>query len=361
MPNNLTKPFILILVALVLVGCYLVFQPFLTEIFMAAILASVFYAPYKAFSRFLRGHNHLAAILMCLFLLVIIILPSIQFVAYAADKSVAAYETTVNFFNSHSLNDLLKSGFFQQGALRYLNLGSYNFDTAAFKQTVLSILQQSSDWLLSGATSVIKGTTDFVISLVLIVITMYFFFVDGERLAGGLVALLPLPEKYHQEIFRKFRAVSRTTFLSTFAAAFAQGLVGAIGFAVVGFPAFLAGILVTFFSLLPLGSMVFYVPMALYYLLVGQIWQGVFVLLWGIFIISTVDNIVRTYMIKGQAEINPIFVLFSILGGIVLFGFWGVIIGPLIVALAVTVLHIYELEFNPAASRAVAREEKALQ
>ena len=346
MPDNLTKPFILILVALVLIGCYLVFQPFLTEILMAAILASVFYTPYKHFSRFLRGHNHLAAILMCLLLLVLIILPSVQFIAYAGEKSVAAYETTVNFFNNHTVNDLFKTEFFQQGTLRYLNLGTYNFDNSAVKDTVLSILKQSSNWLLSGATSVLKGTTDFIISLILIVITMYFFFVDGENMAGHLVALLPLPEKYHQEIFRKFRAVSRTTFLSTFVASAAQGVVGAIGFAIIGFPAFLAGLLVAFFSLLPLGSMVFYVPMGLYYLLVGQIWQGVFALLWGVLVISTVDNIVRAYMIKGEAEINPIFVLFSVLGGIVLFGFWGVILGPLLVALAVTVLHIYALEFG---------------
>jgi predicted PurR-regulated permease PerM len=201
---------------------------------------------------------------------------------------------------------------------------------------------------LSGASAVVKGTADFVLSLILIIITMYFFFVDGEKMLARIIALTPLPDRHNQEIVHKFRQVSRTTFISTFVAALAQGLVGAIGFGIVGFPAFLAGILVTIFSLLPLGSMVFYVPMGLYYLLAGNIWPGVFILLWGVFIISTVDNIVRAYMIKDGAEINPIFVLFSILGGVLLFGFWGVILGPLLVALAVTILDIYELEFHGA-------------
>jgi predicted PurR-regulated permease PerM len=347
MPNNLTKPFILILVGLVIVGCYLVFRPFLTEIFMAAILASVFYTPYKHFSKFLKGHNHLAAVLMCLLLLIIIILPAIQFISYAGEKSVAAYNLTVDFFNNHTINDLFQTSFFQSGILRYWNLGNYNFDSATFKDLVLSVLKQSSNWILSGATAAVKGTTDFVISLILIIITMYFFFVDGKKMAEKLITWVPLPQRYHEEIFHKFRAVSRATFLTTFVVAVAQGLVGAIGFGLVGFPAFLAGILVAFFSLLPLGSMVFYIPMALYYLLAGQIGQGIFILLWGVLVISTIDNVIRAYMIKGQAEINPIFVLFSILGGVIIFGFWGVILGPLLVALAVTVMDIYELEFNP--------------
>jgi predicted PurR-regulated permease PerM len=175
---------------------------------------------------------------------------------------------------------------------------------------------------------------------------MFFFFVDGKKMLTRFMYLSPLPNKYDQELFRKFRTVSYTTFVSTFVAAIAQGVVGAIGFAIVGFPAFLAGVVVALLSLIPyLGSMIFYVPVGIYYLLAGDIWQGIFVFLWGAIVIGTTDNIVRAYMIKDKAEINPIFVLFSILGGIVMFGFRGVILGPLVVALAVTVFHLYELEF----------------
>lgn len=158
--------------------------------------------------------------------------------------------------------------------------------------------------------------------------------------------LSPLPNAYDREIFQKFRSVSYVTILSTFVTATAQGIAGAIGFAIVGFPAFLAGILVGLLSLIPyLGSMIFYVPVAIYYLLVGQIWQGIFVLLWGAIVIGNIDNVIRAYMIKGKAQVNPIFVIFSILGGITLFGFWGVVLGPLVIAIAVTIFHIYELEF----------------
>ncbi len=346
MPKNLTKPFLLILVLLVIIGCYLVFRPFLTEILVAAILATIFYRPFNALARFLKGRRNLAAILMCLLLVAVIILPTIRLIVYGADKSVAAYNETVSFFSDHNLNDVFRNDFFQNSALRYLNLDKYNFQDQAFQDAFLSTLKQSSDWLLSGATFAIVETTNFLVSIVLIILAMFFFFVDGKKMLTRFMYLSPLPNKYDQELFRKFRAVSYTTFVSTFVAAIAQGVVGAIGFAIVGFPAFLAGILVALLSLIPyLGSMIFYVPVGIFYLLIGDIWQGIFIFLWGAIVIGTTDNIVRAYMIKDKAEINPIFVLFSILGGIVVFGFWGVILGPLIVALAVTVLHLYELEF----------------
>lgn len=309
-------------------------------------MASVFYTPFIRFSNFLKGRRSLAAILMCLLLLVIIILPAVKIMIYAGEKSVEAYSASVDFFNGHTINDLFKTDFFQQGYLRYLNLGNFDFHNETFKSTLLTALKSSSDWLLSGATVVLKETTNFVVSLILIVIAMFFFFVDGEKMLAKITALSPLPNRYDKELFRKFRVVSRTTFISTFVVAIAQGVVGAIGFAVVGFPALLAGVLVALLSLLPyIGSAIFYIPVGIYYLLIGSVWQGIFVILWGILIIGTIDNVIRTYMVKDEAEINPVFVLFSILGGVVIFGFWGVVLGPLLIALAVTVFHIYELEF----------------
>jgi predicted PurR-regulated permease PerM len=345
-PKSLTKPFLLILVLLVIAGSYLLLKPFLVEILIAALLVSVFYTPFTWFAKFLRGRRNLAAILMCLLLVALIIVPLTRLLIYGGSKSITAYNSAVEFFNNNSVNDFFQKDFFADGPLRHLNLGKYDFNNDAFKETALSVLQKSSNWLISGATIFVKGTTNFIISLVFIILTMFFFFVDGPKILERLMYLSPLPNQYDNELFRKFRSVSYTIFISTFVAAAAQGLVGALGFAIVGFPALLAGIIIALLSLIPyVGSMIFYFPVGIYYLLAGNVWQGIFILLWGFLIIGTTDNIIRAYMIKDRAEVNPIFVLFSILGGIMLFGFWGVILGPLIVALAVTVFHLYELEF----------------
>ena len=346
MPKNLTKPFLLILVLLVLIGCYLIFRPFLTEIFVAMILVSIFYRPYEYFVKKFKGSRNLAALLMCVLLALIILVPAIRIITYAGQKSAVAYTQAVEFFNENTMATVLSSDTFSSGALKYLNLEELSSKNETFKNFFLDILKRSSNWIVSGATIAVKETTNFIISLALIILAMFFFFVDGKKMLKKLMYLSPLPNRYDEEIFRKFRAVSYTTFFSTFVTAGAQGVIGAIGFAIVGFPALLAGILVALLSLIPyIGSMIFYIPVGLYYLLIGNIWQGIFILIWGFLIIGSTDNILRAYMIKGKAEVNPIFVLFAILGGIAMFGFWGVVLGPLIVALAVTIFHIYEMEF----------------
>ena len=346
MHTNLSKPFLIALVLITLTACYFVFKPFLTIIVVAAILATIFYKPYEKLAKFLGNRQGLSAFLMCLMLLVLIILPTLNGVIYMADKSVQAYTETTAYFSNHNFSDVLKTPFFVKLNLDGINLNKYT-NNDVIKNVLLDFLQKSSSWMISGTTSVLAETSNFVISLLLIILTMFFFFLDGKKMLNKVMYLLPIDDKYNKELFDTFREISYTTMVSTFVVALAQGVVGAIGFAIVGFPAFLAGVLVAIFSLLPFGSTIFYVPVGLYYLLMGQTWQGLFIILWGFLIISTIDNVIRAWMLKDKAQINPMFVIFAVLGGIVLFGFWGVVLGPLIVSVTLTILHIYSLEFAP--------------
>ncbi len=346
MHTNLSKPFLIALVLITLTACYFVFKPFLTIIVIAAILATIFYKPYEKLAKFLGNRQGLSAFLMCFMLLVLIILPTLKGVLYTADKSVQAYTDTTAYFSNHNFSDVLKTPFFVKLNLDGINLDKYS-NNDVIKNVLLDFLQKSSSWMISGTTSVLAETSNFVISLLLIILTMFFFFLDGKKMLNKVMYLLPIDDKYNKELFDTFREISYTTMVSTFVVALAQGVVGAIGFAIVGFPAFLAGVLVAIFSLLPFGSTIFYVPVGLYYLLMGQTWQGLFIILWGFLIISTIDNVIRAWMLKDKAQINPMFVIFAVLGGIVLFGFWGVVLGPLIVSVTLTILHIYSLEFAP--------------
>ncbi len=338
MSKNLTRPFLLILLAIALVAVFLIFRPFLTEILVAAILVSVFYTYYERLLKLLKGRRHLASLLMCILLVVLIILPLARLIVYAGQESTQAYTQAVSFFNQYTIDDVFTIG----------PLASLDFieQENVVEDFFLDILGKTSDWMMEGATIFLKETTNFLISLILIVISMYFFFIDGKKLLEKLMYLSPLPNKYDKEIFRKFRDVSYSGMIATFVTAVGQGIVGAIGFAIVGFPALFAGVIVGLLSLLPyIGSMIFYIPMGLYYLLSGQIWEGVFILAWGIIVIGNTDHLIRALMIKGKAQVNPIFIILSIFGGIMIFGFWGVVLGPLIIAIIVTIFHIYELEY----------------
>ncbi|MFA5644580.1 MAG: AI-2E family transporter [Patescibacteria group bacterium] len=336
--NHLPKYFLIVLVILAFIACVLLFKPFLVQIIISAVLVSVFYSPYLKLSRFLGGKKKLASLIMCFLLLLIVIIPATNLIIFFGKKSVVAYSESANFINSYSVN--LKdnvSSFFEV----------INIDEGKIENIFLEITKSISDWLAKSATLIIKGTTNFLISLVLIVLTMFFFFIDGERILQKVKLWSPLPNKYDLEIFKKFREVSYTAMISVFVTAGIQGIIGAIGFLIVGIPAFYPGLLLAIFSLIPyIGAMIVYVPIGIYLILVGQVFKGVFILAWGGFIIGNADNLIRAYLLHGRTKINPIFIIFSLAGGILLFGFWGLVLGPLTLALVSTIFHIYELEYH---------------
>jgi predicted PurR-regulated permease PerM len=337
---TIAKSFLFILIIGILYACYKIFEPFLIILIVATVLVTIFYTPYEQLVKLLRGHKSIAAFIMCILVSLLVIVPLTNFLVYTAQRSVEAYDKTLVFINEKDIPEIVESQFWQK----------YNFiglDSDAIRSTLLDVAKKVNEWLVNGAGAFLKGTTNFVFSLIMIIFTMFFFFVDGSKMLEKLMYWTPLPNKYDRELFKKFKDVSSSTILSTFVTAIAQGLIGALGFMIVGVPAFFAGIAMALLALLPyIGAALVWFPVGVYLLIVGKIWQGIFLLIWGAGVVSVVDNVLKAYIIKDKAQVHPIFIIFSILGGISLFGFWGVVFGPLIISLAVTILHIYELEYG---------------
>lgn len=343
----LTRIFLFILMAAVIIACYFVFRPFLEVILVSAVLASVFYPVYEWLKKRLGGYEKVSAIIMCLGIVLVIIVPLTNLIIFGAQKSIAAYSDTIDFLDNGGLENNIKSGALLKIS-QWFNLGGDEL-----KAVLIDAAQKSSNWLVQGAAGLLKGTTTFLISLVLIIFTLFFFFVDGKKMLKKLMYWTPLPNKYDYLIFKKFKDVSYTIFTSTFAVAVAQAILCAIGFTIVGLPAFFPAIATALLSMIPyFGAYLVWVPGSIYLFATGQIWQGIFLILWGALLISSIDNVIRMFMIKGKAQVHPIFILFSVLGGITLFGFWGIVIGPLLISLAVTVFDIYDkVEYKKALSK----------
>lgn len=334
------KPFLIFLVVLSIAALFFLFRPFMVEIIIAAVLVSVFYKLYEKLTKVFWNKKYLASFATCLLLLLVILIPMSNLIVYASKKASVAYS---------SVNGLLNNS----DVLHFSILEKFGIDNEEYRGVVNNfvgdITKNINDWLVSGATSVVKGTSKFIVSLILIVFTMFFFFVEGKEMAKKLILWSPLPNKYDFEIIHKFRSVSKTIMISVFVTALFQGLIGGLGFLIIGWPFIFVFFIMALLALIPyIGSAIFYIPASLYLILSGQVWQGVFVLAWCWLVVSNIDEIIRAYLIKDKAEVNPIFIIFSILGGVSIFGFWGVIIGPIIIALAITIFHIYELEYDGA-------------
>jgi predicted PurR-regulated permease PerM len=346
--NLLSKGFLITLVILAIVACFFVFRPFLSDILIASILATIFYRPFEWLAGKLGGRKKISAVVMCILVVLVIIIPLTNLGLLAAKESVTAYGQISEFLNKVNWGNLIDKS-------KIPKIKGIDFNSDSIQSFVTDVVQKSGNWVVGEAASFVKGTTNFFISLVFILLTMFFLFLDGKEMLQSLMHLTPLPNKYDREIFKKFKDVSRSFIISTFAVAFCQGLACWIGVFIITLPFFFNAPLpivflaigAAFFSMIPFfGAWLIWLPTAIYLFFTGHIGAAIFLAIWGICVISTIDNVVRPLIMHKQANVNPVFLMFSILGGISLFGLWGIIIGPLIISVTITILHIYELEYR---------------
>ncbi len=335
--KTLTRIFILIILVILLYLLFLIFRPFLREIIIAAILATILYPWYEKLLQKFKGRKNLTAFVMSFLILLLIIIPLINIGYFFAQRSIEAYHTSQQLLKN--LPEIININFLNVFDLdqRYISV---------IQDSVLSLVAYLRDLLVNWASGFIKGTSQGVASLFLIILTTFFVFRDGKKFLKYLTELIPLPKRYNKLIWQKFRSVSRSVILAEFGSAITQSILAVIGFVIVGLPAFILSLLIFLAAFIPyLGTIIIWLPVSIYLFLTGRIWQGIFLTLWAIVVVGLSDNIIRPYLIKGKIHVHPLIVFFSIIGAIIVFGFWGVVIGPLIVAMAVVVFDIYKLEF----------------
>jgi predicted PurR-regulated permease PerM len=166
---------------------------------------------------------------------------------------------------------------------------------------------------------------------------------DGTALSKRIKDAIPLPAEQKRELFTKFTIVTRAMFKGTLLVAIVQGALGGFIFWVLGIHApVLWGVVMGLFSLLPaVGAAVVWLPVAIYFLATGAIWEGVVLLAFGAFVIGLVDNLLRPFLVGKDTELPDYVVLISTLGGIAIFGLNGFVIGPTIAAMFIAVWDIF--------------------
>jgi predicted PurR-regulated permease PerM len=197
--------------------------------------------------------------------------------------------------------------------------------------------------LATQAIAIGQGTAHIVVSFFLMLYLLFFFLRDGSELAQRLKAAIPLRTEQKRALFSKFTVVIRAMFKGTILVAALQGVLGGIIFWFLGVPAaVLWGVVMAFLSLLPaVGSALIWLPVALYLLATGAVWQGLVLIAYGALVIGLVDNLLRPFLIGMDTKLPDYVVLISTLGGIAIFGLNGFAIGPVIAAMFVATWDIF--------------------
>ncbi len=218
---------------------------------------------------------------------------------------------------------------------------------ASVQENVDMVKGRAIEGLKDVATDLAKAVPGFFIALTVILFVVYYVLVDGERLVVYLERAAPIPAAQVHFLLHEARNGLNAVFAGQILTSLIQGALGGVGFLVAGVPgAVVWASVMAILSLLPVvGAFLVWVPAALFLLVRGDVWQGLFLIGWGAIIVSQVDNFVRPKLIGDRAAIHPIFVLIGVLGGVAAFGFIGLFLGPLIVGVAITVLKVWESEY----------------
>jgi predicted PurR-regulated permease PerM len=266
-----------------------------------------------------------------------------------AKEAIDMYQTISVKIASGSLDFLFK---WESGGwlfdIKQKLLPFVNIDALEIKKMILNTAQGVSTFLVEQSATFVKNLGSLAISFVVMLFSMYYLFKDGDELVNKLTILSPLPSKYESQIVDRIKETVKAIAVGVFFTAIIQGIVAGIGYTVAGVsnPVFW-GAATAFFSLIPLvGTAAIWVPAAIIIFILGNYAGGIFLFLWGVFLVGTVDNLVRPFLIGGRSHTYPLMTFFVVLGGIAAFGLKGLIFGPLILVLLLTLLHVYELEYK---------------
>jgi predicted PurR-regulated permease PerM len=194
------------------------------------------------------------------------------------------------------------------------------------------------------AASAVKNVLLFLLQLFIVVFSLFFLYRDGRRIQRGFWSVLPVEEEKKKALEGIVARILPSVLTGVLLTALVQGILGGIGFWISGLPSpIFFGALICVASLLPLvGTMLVWLPGALYLLFQGKTWGGIFLLAWGFFVVGSSDNILRPLLSRRQSGLPVSLLMLGSLGGLVAFGLVGVILGPVVIGISLVLLEMHK-------------------
>jgi len=321
---------------------YLVLVPFFIPIFWAIILVILFQPYYDWLVRSFAGRRALASIAACTSIALFIIVPMAIIGAALTNEVLNLYAWAEGYIQDISTKAHKSPMFFYPWLERYL--GEYiDVDKLNLRSLIASVIREAAGYVGPGLSGFVKGFATLIIDFILAFFSMYFLFKDGDKLFKMVKDLIPVNSYHKEEIIEKNRGVIYATIYGGVLVGAVQAALGGIAFWYLGIPAALVLTFTMFLAtFLPsVGSAMVWGPVAAYLLISGDYVGGIGLIFWGVFVIGLIDNFLRPWLVSGRTNLHPLLLFFSILGAVNVFGFIGIIAGPLILSIGQATIELY--------------------
>ncbi|OGC81699.1 MAG: hypothetical protein A2V81_00390 [Candidatus Abawacabacteria bacterium RBG_16_42_10] len=335
--------FILILVLFTLYISYLIYAPFIYDFIIAAGSAAILKPFYNWLMRKTNRPNLSAAICVLTFI-IIVIGPTTLLVTALTRESFATYNLIREQIQSGALTSLFDPERYPWLRDGYNYISQYvDLSTIDIKSYLADQVKAVSLWVYEGGRDILASVSLIFFNFFFVLLMFYFLIRDSKAIMKEIGKFSPISSSNEAVLTEKFTDVSQAIFKGSFLTALVQGAVLGIGFVLLDLPSPLFWSFVTsFFALIPLiGTAFVWFPAVIILLVSGAYLKSVLLLLWGALLVSTIDNLIRPYLMRGKTNLPAIVIFFAVLGGVGTFGAMGIIIAPMITVFLLTLLEMY--------------------
>jgi predicted PurR-regulated permease PerM len=329
-----------VILALVLVLgylSYLILRPFLIPIGWAIVFSIVFFPIHRFLLRFLKWRSLAAAttaILVC-----VLILGPFSYFAYLLTSEIAS--VTIQPINIKGMAKLLSHP--TVAPLMKKLLPVLDLTQAQLQASVVKGLSEAGKKLMENVPGRIGDVAGAAVHFALMAFALFFFLRDGPQFLVRIGELLPFSTRHRERLMNQVKDTVVSTIYGGIVVAVTQGLIGGIVFAILTIHSpVLWGLAISISSFIPVvGATIVWIPAVLILLFKGFVGQAIALALVGIFGISMVDNVLRPIIMRGRLRMPLLVIFFSVLGGIDVFGLIGLVMGPLVLAVFISVIDIW--------------------
>ena len=319
-------------------------RQYLMALFMAALFSALLTPAYRKLCRRLGGREIMASIIMIVAVFVLFLVPLSILIGIVAGQAMSVSQSVTPWIQEFAnqppeLNNYLEKLPFYEYLVPY---------RAMIIEKLGQAVGNISTFLITGLPSVTKMTLNVLIGIVIMFYSMFFLLISGEVLLRKILYFLPLRDEDEQLLLARFTSVTAATLKGTMIIGIIQGTICGVAFALAGIQgAVFWGTVMAVLSFIPaFGTSIAWVPAMLILLLQGNYFGALILLAICGGIAGNIDNLLRPRLVGKDTQMHDLFVLFSTLGGISMFGILGIIIGPIIAALFITLWELYGKAFR---------------
>jgi predicted PurR-regulated permease PerM len=309
------------------ISSFFIIKPFITALLGGAVLAIIFYPLHKQLIRW-NVSPYVSSAIICTVLILAIILPS-----------SAILTLVINDINAISTNIDFQQ--IQQTAQEFID----TFPAGSSVQ-IDEITSQMLNFLKTQLTTQLKQVPKIILTSAFTMFFLFFLLIDGKKCISFLFHAIPFTAQQIQLFESRVTQLTRAVAYGQVVTALIQSIVAVIGFWFFDIPsAYLWGLITLFCAFIPvIGASAVWIPAVMYLIIEQQFMGAIGLALYGTFIISLVDNIIRPFVISEQTKLHPAIIIMGVFGGLLLFGFIGIFAGPIILIIFIEWFEIFLLD-----------------